>query len=395
MIIVAGMELAVRHREHGKSAGRRAFEYIARPGVNDWIVVVGDVKGPDDGLAALVDEVKSTIDAAVAIHRLPSRALREVHELLSGVASDQGFIYECAVLLVRIYLDACGAWVTTAGAGGPRPIVLRYAGWVEIGGHRSGPLGRPDPSPDDDRVALGPGDTLVLCSAALIESRTVDGAFLGDTLLPDLLVGVAGRSAEVVGDCILAEAAEAGVGAVDDAGVALVMRVPDIVRHDSSRWLAESTGTAAWEPGASRHASTPEQVDLWDQSAIPPREALIRLPPEPPSIPALRRLLRRLLDSWRLRVPAETDIELLATEVATNAFSLTASPVTIVVRYTGSVIRVEIGDGEREPPRKRIRFPDLRGHRLALVESLASDWGVSSTPTGSRMWFEIGTTNRD
>jgi hypothetical protein len=394
MIDVAGMEVAARHRAPGKGAGQRAFQHIARPGVNDWVVVVGDLKGPDEELSSLVDDVKSAIDAAVAVDPLPSRALERVNGLLSGVAVDRGAVYECAVLLARLQLDTCGAWVTMAGAGRPRPIVLRYAAWVDIRGHGSGPLGRPDAAPSDDRVGLGPGDALVLCSDAMIGSRTVEGAVLGDTLLPDLLVGVAGGSADAVADSILAEVAEVA-GTVQEDGVVVVMRVPDRVRHDSIRWIAESTGVAVGELPETRYPSKQEQSDFWDQPVIPPREALIRLPPEPPSIPALRRLLRRLLRSWRLSGPAEADVELLATEVATNAFSLTASPVTVVVRYTGRAVRVEVGDGDREPPRKRTRFKDLQGHRLALVESLASHWGVSSTPTGSRMWFEITTTDRE
>ena len=89
-------------------------------------------------------------------------------------------------------------------------------------------------------------------------------------------------------------------------------------------------------------------------------------------------------------VVSEGDIELLVTEMATNVFSRTASAVTVVVRYDGSVVRVEVGDGARDLPRRARRgFDDLVGHRLALVESLAADWGVSTTPTGTRMWFEV------
>jgi len=91
------------------------------------------------------------------------------------------------------------------------------------------------------------------------------------------------------------------------------------------------------------------------------------------------------------------DIELLATEVATDAFSRGASDVTIVVCSVGAVLRVEIGDGPHPRRRRGAVFGDgrLRGHGLLLVEELSSSWGVEAVGSGRRFWFEVPASSTD
>jgi anti-sigma regulatory factor (Ser/Thr protein kinase) len=104
----------------------------------------------------------------------------------------------------------------------------------------------------------------------------------------------------------------------------------------------------------------------------------------------LRQHLRRLLQSWRMEELLGGDLELLATEVATNAILHAESTMTVIVRYLGPVVRVEVGDGSRELPVPAMPGPrDLSGRGLQLVRSLASDWGVKLTRTGKRVWFEV------
>ena len=373
---VGGMEVALRHSEPGKGLGHRAFQVPS-----GRVQTIGSSSsvtwtGPDDQLAEVVDEVVSTMRGAMTTDLLPSSTLQTVHGLLRQLALKHGHAYRCAVILAHFQFDACGAWVTLAGAGNQDPSFSVTRGWVDMRGHGPGPLGGTAEVLSNERVGLGPGDSLVLCSDSVVGSRNVDGTVFGDKVLPDALIDAAGRSAEAVGDMVLAEAARFSAGPLQGDGIVLVLRVPETVRNDGVSWAASSTGKSADQLALQRSPLQEGRTDLWSQPVIPPREALVRLRPEPPSIPALRRLLRRLLLSWRLSVSSGGDIELLATEMATHAFSVTASPVTVVVRYTGSHVRVEVGDGERKTPRKRRQFQDMHGHRLALVESLAFDWGV-------------------
>jgi hypothetical protein len=386
------MEVVVRTQGAGNGARSRTFHGVCRPGVNDWVVVVGDVEAIDVEPTGVIDRVLSTIDETTFPARLPSSIVAEVHRLVSQMQGAPHRPASLSLIVGRIQFDSCGVWVMLSGTGGAKPAVVRHAGWVEVRGHRSGPSGGDAGLATDDRVGLGPGDALVLCSKALTCGRDGDGTLFGDKVLPDVLVDAAGQSAGWTAEHILQAAKEFCGDGVDDDGLVVVLRVPEAVRHDAANWVSTSTGIPLDDLDLPRYPVWTEQDDAWGRPLVPPREAVVRLAPEPPSVPALRRLLRRLLHSWRLGFLADGDIELLATEMATNAFARSASPVTVIVKYTGAVIRVEIGDGERAPRgRRRHEFDELRGHRLALVESLASDWGVSTTATGTRVWFEVGT----
>jgi hypothetical protein len=275
-------------------------------------------------------------------------------------------------------------------------MVLRHAGWVDIRGHGSVPLASQPEVPFDDRVGLGPGDALALTSELIWDSRDAEGASLGNKILPDVLVDQRGRSCDDIADSLVDAMNELGTASLAGNGIVMVLRVPESVRHEGLQWVARSTGASPENLQLSGWATRSQREEPHDDAADRPREALIRLSPEPPSVPALRWLLRRLFQSWRMDALAEGDLELLATEVATSAFSRTASPVTVIVRFAGPVVRVEVGDGERQVSRKRrLEFEDLHGHRLDLVESLATGWGVSTTSTGSRMWFEVSVTKPD
>lgn len=387
---IGGAEVALRRQTLRMDPGHRAFHETFRPGANDWGLFVGDVRGQGEDLDGLVDLVGSTIRTAAARIFRPSIALAELHRVLTGLDAPGRSGHLCAIVMARIELDSCGAWVTLSAAGHPRPVVIRHAGWVDVCGNATGPLGGADKAPVDDRVGLGPGDALVLCSDAVTGSRNVDGELFGDRVLPDVLVDCAGQSPNATAGRILAAATEFGGDRLHDDGMIFVLRVPEAIRHQGPEWVSRSTGIPLDQLHLPGYPLGDQQPELWRQRPGPPREAIIRLAPEPPSVPALRRRLRRLLQSWRMDAIAEGDIDLLVTEVATSVFSRTASPVTVVVRYTGPVVRVEIGDGARGlPRRRRPGFDDLTGHRLALVESLASDWGVSDSAKCTMMWFEV------
>jgi hypothetical protein len=62
----------------------------------------------------------------------------------------------------------------------------------------------------------------------------------------------------------------------------------------------------------------------------------------------------------------------------------------VVVRYLGSVVRVEVDDGSPEMPRQRgAGIDDVNGRGLVIVDSVAKSWGFAPTPSGKRVWFEV------
>lgn len=90
-------------------------------------------------------------------------------------------------------------------------------------------------------------------------------------------------------------------------------------------------------------------------------------------------------------------VELLTSEVVTNAMIHARSPAELVVRTDETCIRVEIIDDDPSEP--RVRYADelsLSGRGLFIVDAVASDWGVEHLDRGGkRVWFEVATNQTD
>lgn len=387
---LAGMELATRYQ-----AGERSLQVggdfydVFRLGTNDWGLAVGDVCGRGARAAALTALARWTIRAAAVRRFRPASVLADLNAaLLAGEeAADDRF---CSAVFARVELDTCGAWVTLAAAGHPRPVVVRRAGWIDTRGHVGLPLGMfAGTVPDDDRVGLGPGDALVILTDGITEARNAEGELFADEQLPEVLLDCCGRPAEEVADHVLGSAARFGGDLRDDVAV-LVVRVPDDAMEDPLGRVSLATGVPAGELHLPGYPLGDEQPDLWRQPPAPPREARIRLAPELKNVASVRRLLGRLLASWRLDHLVGGDVELVASELVNNAVVHAATPLTVIVRYLGDVVRVEVGDGSSELPLPRAATTDeFSGRGLLIVDSLASAWGTLPTRAGKRVWFEL------
>ncbi|MFF7178527.1 ATP-binding protein [Streptomyces sp. NPDC008121] len=85
------------------------------------------------------------------------------------------------------------------------------------------------------------------------------------------------------------------------------------------------------------------------------------------------------------------DVLLLVSEVVTNACLHADGPEEIVLRQSGENLRVEVADGNPEPPaRRRPRAASLPGgHGLMVLDRLAGDWGSERREGGKVVWLEI------
>jgi anti-sigma regulatory factor (Ser/Thr protein kinase) len=106
---------------------------------------------------------------------------------------------------------------------------------------------------------------------------------------------------------------------------------------------------------------------------------------------AARRFVHQLLDSWDLDDLSEI-VELLVSEVVTNVVRHAQTDGSISMSRTADGVRVEVSDsagGRPEPLTPEPRQPTGRG--LAIVEAMASRWGVAGAPdgTGKSVWFEV------
>ena len=115
----------------------------------------------------------------------------------------------------------------------------------------------------------------------------------------------------------------------------------------------------------------------------------VDLPPEPASATRARSLARRRLeDSY----PDETlqTVALLVTELVTNAILHARTPLQLTLESRPGHVRICVEDGSNEQPTPRHYASDaVTGRGLALVEQLASSWGVETTPSGKVVWCEV------
>jgi CheY-like chemotaxis protein/anti-sigma regulatory factor (Ser/Thr protein kinase) len=111
--------------------------------------------------------------------------------------------------------------------------------------------------------------------------------------------------------------------------------------------------------------------------------------PDHTSAPRIgRRLIRNLLIHRDQALVA--DVELLVSELVTNAIVHASSAPQLEVRLSTRTIRVSVHDAD--PALPELRVPDSNrpgGRGLHLLNTLASRWGTDPSEAGKVVWFEI------
>jgi anti-sigma regulatory factor (Ser/Thr protein kinase) len=83
-------------------------------------------------------------------------------------------------------------------------------------------------------------------------------------------------------------------------------------------------------------------------------------------------------------------VELLVTEVVTNAVMHARSEARVVIRLLDDAVRVEVTDTDDSFPARRVPRDDQPGGRgLDLVEKMSRSWGIDMLTVGKRTWFEV------
>ena len=106
-----------------------------------------------------------------------------------------------------------------------------------------------------------------------------------------------------------------------------------------------------------------------------PTSVRVDLPAEPASVGQARRFVRGVLDDWGLGELVET-VQLLTSELATNAVLHARTAFAVVVSRSSKAVRVDVLDGSAVLPRNR--QPSLTaatGRGVNMVEALAEQWG--------------------
>jgi len=118
-----------------------------------------------------------------------------------------------------------------------------------------------------------------------------------------------------------------------------------------------------------------------------------RVMPDPRAVSDARRRVVAVIRRWPLDLTEDElrTVELLSSEVITNAVRYTRAPCAVVVRWTGVRVRVEVTDVDPVRPRPRDASQEAEnGRGLLLVETLATMWGSAPDPAGKVVWFEVG-----
>ena len=104
-----------------------------------------------------------------------------------------------------------------------------------------------------------------------------------------------------------------------------------------------------------------------------------------------RCFVRQALEDSEVAGDVVETVELLTSEVITNALVHARSAPELAVRVRPRVVRVEVVDDSPVVPiRRSIDAEAVSGRGLAIVESLASNWGVKDlSPDGKTVWFEV------
>jgi serine/threonine-protein kinase RsbW len=121
----------------------------------------------------------------------------------------------------------------------------------------------------------------------------------------------------------------------------------------------------------------------------------VRLPATPASAALVRHYIAADLELSTIAPAVIDDVVLVATELVSNAIRhaepQSGGEVTIAWDVEGRAIVVRVTDGGADS-RPRVRHPspkDTSGRGLALVEALATTWGVDDTPEATTVWAQL------
>ncbi|MFF8508489.1 SpoIIE family protein phosphatase [Streptomyces sp. NPDC015492] len=345
-----GVKLASRYLPAAETArvGGDWYDAIPLPG-SRVALVVGDVMGHSMTSAAIMGQLRTTAQTLAGLDLPPQEVLHHLDEQAQRLGENR-----MATCMYAVY-DPVSHRITVANAGHPPPILLHLGGRAEVLRVPPGaPIGVGGVDFEAVELDAPAGATLLLYTDGLVESRLRD-VWTGIEQLRERLAATAQLTGpdhspplEALCDDVLDML---GPGDRDDDIALLAARFDGIAPSDVAYWFLDPEDAA---PGRAR------------------------------------RLARRALARWDLEELTDS-VELLISEVVTNAVRYAERPVTLRLLRT-DVLRCEVGDDSPQLPRqRRARETDEGGRGLFLVNRLARRWGATRLSGGKVVWFELAT----
>ena len=350
-----GVQLASRYLPAAETArvGGDWYDAIPLPG-SRVALVVGDVMGHSMTSAAIMGQLRTTAQTLAGLDLPPQEVLHHLDEQAQRLGSDR-----MATCLYAVY-DPVSHRMVVANAGHPPPVMLHRSGRAEVLRIPAGaPIGVGGVDFEAVELDAPTGATLLLYTDGLVESRQRD-VWTGIEHLREKLEETARLTRPDVAPPLEPLCDEVldilGPGDRDDDIALLAARFDGIAPADVAYWYLEPRAQTA-------------------------RRA--------------RRLAHRALQRWELEELADS-VELLVSEVVTNAVRYAERPITLRLLRTQDVLRCEVGDDVPQLPRIRQARPSDEGGRgLFLVNRLARRWGATRLSTGKVVWFEMALPPRE
>jgi serine phosphatase RsbU (regulator of sigma subunit)/PAS domain-containing protein/anti-sigma regulatory factor (Ser/Thr protein kinase) len=341
------------------------FDVIPLPGAR-LALVIGDVVGHGINAAAAMGRFRTAVHTLADLDLPPDELLAHlddlaVHlsesEMSSGTGAPTGPEPEAAeafspptmaATCVYAIYDAVTQICTIARAGHPPPAIIDPSGFVTFPDLPAGaPVGLGVGSYESVELKLAEGSLIALYTDGLVERRTSDLDAGLDRLADAVSAGVPGTPLDPLCRGIV-DSLTAGLDVEDD--IALLL--------------------------ARTRALDRDQVTTWD------------LRRDPTAVADARAAASRQLARWGLDHLGPT-VELIVSELVTNAVRYGRAPVTLRLIRTSSLV-IEVSDADSSSPRLRhARVTEETGRGLFLVSRTAQRWGSRFTPEGKITWAEL------
>lgn len=333
-----------------RNSGGDWYDVVALPSGGIGLVI-GDVEGHSIESCVVMGQMRSAVLAYVSEGHSPEAVLTRASTMLSQLESE--LLATCCI----VYLNSADGTAEVALAGHPAPLIRGPDGGIEtLDTLISVPLGAPSPVPYQVFEAnLSAGTVLFLYTDGL---STAHG--------PDVVTSA--------GKMLTAASQKGADHCLEDLADRLTSMVPSPPerRDDVALLFALCAGTGP------QHRASRMEIQRHDLHGVK----------------AAREFVRDCLKSWKLEAMTD-DLELMASEVVTNALTHADSYVELRLRLHPDRIRLEVRDTDVTPPLpsslsacEEENAQAEHGRGLIIVDALG-EWGSSPSGRGKVVWCEI------